>query len=227
MTGASAGGAGSPDLETARRIAQFDFSIELFEQNYAELEAFLQYLEAPFIVINLAPLNERWRQHIAMREVTYRLHNYVAAAQSLIDHARVLYIELYQPQGLFPDYPDEVVRRFAANPLAQFVRKLRNMAQHYRLPNIRLNTSVVPGPLSTGVRGQWLLTVADLSQWSGWNPPAKEYLTAAGETLDIHRVVTDYHGQIMEFYKWFKSRQSQIHGLSPAAYVTERSRIVP
>lgn len=69
----SSGSVGSQDLVTARRIAQFKFSIELFERNYAEMEALLQYLEVPYIVIRMAALTERWRQHTAMREITYLL----------------------------------------------------------------------------------------------------------------------------------------------------------
>lgn len=143
----------------------------------------------------------------------------MASAQSLIDHARVLYQQLYEPKGLFPEYPAEVVNRFAKNPLAQFVRKLRNMAQHYRLPAIRLTTSFQAGPLASSVNGRWLLSVSDLKEWDGWNPPAEEYLDAAGETLDIHRVVVDYHREIMNFYKWFEARQKEIHGPIPAAYL--------
>ena len=58
---------------------------------------------------------------------------------TLVDHARAIYHELYEEDGLFPDYQAEVTRRFGSAPLIQFVHDLRNVTLHARLPAVSYN----------------------------------------------------------------------------------------
>ena len=153
-----------------------------------------------------------------MSEITRLFHNFVAAALSLIDHTRVLYRHLYEPNNQFPEYQRRIDVHFVEDPLTQFVVKLRQMTQHYRLPSIQNHTSMsninrdgLVGEMSIEMR----LTTDGLRQYDGWNTPANRFLESSGEHIDLRSIITDYYAHINEFYEWFDQRQREIHGIGP------------
>jgi len=210
----------SVEEETARRIAQFRFSVDLFERNYTELVALLDYLCSPSVAFSFSWTNERWLLHEGMKEVQFLLHDFVAAAKSLIDHTRVLYKQLYEAEGLIPDYQEQIEKRFARDPLTQFVIKLREMSQHYRLPavGIHVEASDIKGGVSRNTEIQMQLNVSDLDHYAGWTAPAQEFLKHAGSTIDLREVVERYFEHISDFQHWFSEAQRNVHGRLPDLY---------
>jgi hypothetical protein len=206
--------------EAALRVNQFRFSIELFRRNYEELIIFIDYFCAPSVAFSFSRVEQKWLWQEGMKEIVFLLHNFVAAAQSLVDHTRTLHRQLYEPQGKLPEYPDEVQSRFAKDPLSQFVIKLRQMAQHYRLPSIENHTQIS----STGegkaasVIIEMTLKTEDLRQFDGWNTPAKRFMDEAGPTINVRNIVQRYFAHIIEFYEWFNQKQKDVHGISPDLY---------
>jgi hypothetical protein len=203
--------------EAARRVNQFRSSWVVFRRNYEELVSFLDYLCAPTVAFSYSPVEQKWLWHDGMHEVTRLLHNFVAAALSLIDHTRVLYRQLYEPDGLMPDYPLKVRTAFAEHPLTQFIVTLRHMAQHYRLPSLESHTEIedVVNGVAGSVRIQLRLRSDDLRQFDRWNASAKLYLDSAGAHLDLKEVVTAYHDHVLAFYEWFGVHQLALHGAGP------------
>jgi hypothetical protein len=200
--------------EVARRALQFDFSLSLFRRNYDELRLFLTFLNTPRNGIMMAEVGSRWLAHEAMLEVMCLLHNFVAAAKSLIDHSRAVYRDLYEPCGAISQYQSEVDRRFVDDPLSTFIVDLRRMAQHQRLPSVRFNLRIEnqsPRGNST-LESTFQLTVDDLRRFTGWTAPSREYLDRAGETIDIAAVTREYHDHVMAFYTWFREQQRAVHG---------------
>src|SRR5687767_15073153 len=94
--------------DTAIRINQFRFSRKLFQRNYDELIGFIDYFCAPNVAFSFSLVEEKWLWYEGMHEISRLLHNFVAAALSLIDHTRVLYRELYEPHGAIAEYPKRV-----------------------------------------------------------------------------------------------------------------------
>src|SRR5215207_8652489 len=121
-------------LGLAKEVRHFEYSIQLLERNFRELDLFLGRITYPPIALPILDVRQRWRLHDAMLEVAFLLHNYVASAKSLVDLSRVLHVHLFAPQGIMPNYQTEIDSRFVNDPLTQFVQKLREMSQHYRLP---------------------------------------------------------------------------------------------
>jgi hypothetical protein len=207
--------------ETAQRVLQFDFTRDLFERNYRELRVYVTHLQDPRIALDISGEDSRWLRHEAMQEVGFLLHNFVAAAQSLVDHARVVYRQLYEPGGLVPEYQAEVEARFITDPLSQFVIGLRQMAQHYRLPNIGLTQSFTMIPGGGGratVTVRVLLRVDDLQSFGSWNASAKKYMAAAGTEISISDLCESYYNHIIAFYDWFDACRTTVHGAAPAIY---------
>lgn len=190
----------------------------VFQRNYDELLTFLDYFCAPSNAFSYSHVDQKWLWHAGMNEIVRLLHNFVAAALSLIDHTRVLYEELYEPHGELAEYKKKVRVGFAEDPLTQFVIKLRHMTQHYRLPSIENHTEmsdIKKGGLVGRVNIQLRLKVDDLRKFSGWNVPAKKFLAGAGAHVDLHVLITDYHAHVSAFYDWFDQRQRALHGIGP------------
>lgn len=200
--------------ETLQRVAQFYFSRDLLRRNYEELVTFVDYFCARDVAFSYSPVNDKWLQHEGFREVSRLLHNFVAAAHSLVDHSRVIYRQLYEPAGVLCDYPTVVRTRFADDPLAQFVHKLRQMAQHYRLPSLTKSTSIRAG--RGGIVGEvnieLRLRVQDLRQFDGWSPPARIFLAGVGEEIQFRPIVAGYYQQVTAFHQWYQHEQERIHG---------------
>ena len=200
--------------DVVRRALQFDFSLSLFRRNHDELRLFLACLAAPRNGYSMLGVENRWLVHEAMLEVTCLLHNFVAAAKSLVDHSRVVYRDLYEPRGAIPEYQAEVDRRFKHDPLSKFIAGLREMSQHQRLPNVTTEfhfENQAPGG-GTAFETRLQLKVADLLRYSGWTTPARHYLESADKTIDIAAVTRDYWDHVVAFYDWFRQQQRAVHG---------------
>ena len=203
-----------PEWKRLSRIEHFAVSTRLLERNAQELTAALHFLTADDRSWPLSDIKRRADLDRAFEEVLRLLHNFVAAAFTLVDHSRVLYGELYEDTGLFPDYRAEVDRRFASEPLVQFVQKLRQLAQHVRLPAVSYH---LEDRTDLGIRRRLALSKSDLLQFKGWAAPAKVYLAAAAEQIDLSEVVEAYVNQVRAFYEWMEKRQREIHAPDVAA----------
>jgi hypothetical protein len=110
-----------------------------------EFRALLEGATTPQAATVLWSLQNRPQLEQFQREVTRLLHNFVAAAFSLVDHARRFFGKHYKDAKSFPDYEDEVKRRFTEDPLCQFVQGLRNYFIHRKPPNISSTMSLSQG----------------------------------------------------------------------------------
>jgi len=203
-----------PEWKRLSRIEHFAVSTRLLERNAQELTAALHFLTDDDRSWPLSDIKRRADLDRAFEEILRLLHNFVAAAFTLVDHSRVLYGELYKDTGLFPGYRAEVDRRFASEPLVQFVQKLRQLAQHVRLPAVSYHLEARADP---GIRRRLALSKSDLLQFKGWTAPAKVYLAAAAEQIDLSEVVEAYVNQVRAFYEWMEQRQREIHAPDVAA----------
>lgn len=116
-----------------------------------------------------------------------------------------------------PEYQDKITKSFAEEPLVQFVIKLRQMVQHYRLPSLENHTAM--SDIKDGVVGtvqiRLRLKTEDLRQFDGWNAAANQFLAAAGAHIDLRTVITGYFARFGAFYEWFDQRQRQVHTIGP------------
>jgi len=163
-------------------------------------------------------LDDRWHRQEAMGEVLYLLYNYVAAVKSLVCHTRRIYRKLYKPTGLMPSYQEEIIERFANDPLSQFIEDLRDMSQHYRLPSIRFSHLFENLPTGGRMTHRLLLLRGDLREYKEWSPPAKKFLAEAGDEIDLLDVVTRHYEHVIAFHTWFREQQAKVHGQGPAIY---------
>ncbi len=209
----------SQEYKRISNIRQFSLSLTVFSGNALELRKLLDYGRDPSHFADLWNVKNRPELDNFQIQVVRYLHNFVAAAKSLVDHSRRFYQDNYQSTGQFADYKTELKVKFAENPLAQFVNCLRQFCQHYEAPPIGCQFHY---DVTSGASNRIFLEKGMLQQFSGWNLPAKEYLRTAPEQIDLYDIVINYERLVSEFYSWVQNRLKEIHASDLA--IVERKR---
>lgn len=119
-----------------------------------------------------------------------RLHNYLAATQSLVDHSRRLLDKL----GSGEVHTEFATRLATAQEgdLMPFMIDLRNYTQHRILPT----TGVTTRFSTKGASARILLNVAPLRRWKKWSPAAKRWLAAQPDDIDLRTILVDHHERV-------------------------------
>lgn len=198
-----------PEYKLMLRIRTFQGSLKIFTGNYNQLKKLLSFHTNMPQALPLWDVANRDKLYAFQGEVTRLLHNFVASAMSLIDHSRVLYQELYESKGRFPEYGEERESRFTKNPLASFVVCLRQYFQHYKVPIVfsKMRWSRESPMFDSRLK----LSKVDLEGFSGWKSPAKKFLVKQEDSIDLISIVNDYYALVTDFYQWFGTRQREIH----------------
>jgi hypothetical protein len=180
----------------------------VFNRNSEELIRLIEEGQKPENLERFWSILNRKNLDIYQDELIRLIHNFVAAAVSLIDHARVFFPQEYVARGEFREYSDEIDRRFKSHPLSTFIVCLRQFALHYQTPiisndlNFQLNK-----PFSHNVN----LSKSDLLSFSSWKPSAKLYLESCEEKISLLNIARDYSVYINDFYKWAYQKLEEIH----------------
>lgn len=205
-----------PEYKLLLRIKSLNISLYVFKRNYKELANLLTKHTDVREAIRLRGVGKKPEMRLELYEVARLLHNFVTSAKSLIDHTRIIYREIYEKKiygetEAFPDYQDEVDRRFAKNPLAQFVEDLRDYCVHYKLPLVHSVLHYSQLPPTPIFESKMELNIEELNKYSRWSPLAKEYLSGQSESSNLLNVISEYYALVEDFHNWFRARQEKIH----------------
>lgn len=185
-------------------------STAIFHTNYVELKGFLAFCEDDPRNQDLWHMHSIRKQDQMATETWRLLHNFVAAAFSLVEHTRIIYRRL-NADGEFPEYQPRVDEAFRSSSLAQFVQDLRNYVLHTGGGKLYFHG---PIDIRTGRSDTRLgLRTSDLLDWSGWKALAKRFLKESEKYIDIAAVAGDYHARVRDFHMWFGERQREIRGV--------------
>lgn len=198
-----------PEYALYRALTTFNISLYIFNINYSQLKKIIEFLVGSLRSEHLMDIRNRDQLTRVLDEVIRLLHNFVAAAISLVDHTRNIYKKLYRETGKFPDYQKRIDNEFTNDSLVQFVHCLRQYCQHYRAPNISIRSS---WNKNDGKRKKTIdLLKNDLEMFSAWNANAKKYLDSIEDRVDIYEMTKTYRKKVLDFHVWFNSRQKEIH----------------
>lgn len=192
-------------------LRHFDYSLRLFESNYQELISVIDFMSDERVGLELFAVVNRWKLDEVLTHLGFKLHNYVCAAKSLVDHSRVLYRRVYTEKApKFDDYESEVKVRFEENQLSKFVEFLRTYCQHEKLPSIGTSMRFD----SQSDEGFVFTVTADsdeLLKSSSIKSLAKKFIREQGGSIDLRKAINDYHTQVTDFYQWVRDRQQEFH----------------
>jgi hypothetical protein len=200
-----------PEYKLLLRIKSLDASLYVFQRNFEELKNLLLKHSNVREAIRLRGVGKKPEMRVSLYEITRLLHNFVTSAKSLIEHARVIYREIYKGGEEFPEYQKEVDKRFSNNPLAQFVEDLRDYCLHYELPTISSVlhfSSLSPTPV---FESRIELKIEELNKYSKWSHLAKKYLASQNKPVNLLNVTDEYYALVKDFHNWFQLRQKEIH----------------
>jgi hypothetical protein len=201
----------SPQYELVQSLRGFNISIFTFDRNFQDLKSLIIFTTSDPRAQHLYAIRNRDKLNEIMSQIIRLTHNYVASALSLIDHTRRLHRNLYEEDNSFPEYQERVDAEFVGDGLAQFIKGLRQYCQHYKAPNLEVETKW-PGTGSDLTRTVYLLK-EDLESFDGWNVAAKSFLAEVDTKVDLLNIAEAYRTKVLAFYEWFQHRQLEIHAV--------------
>ena len=177
--------------------------------HYTLVQNFREAIKIPQVLdqnVRLLSIDRRREARAFHLDFMRRLHNYLAAVKTLVDHTRA-----FRKRWAHNDFDRVFEARLEGllnRPVTKFVQELRNPAQHSRLPPVARVTTfepVRPGPNTVRSVTRLMVKVDDLNDLYEWSPLALAYIRANTDrdSIDVTLAVRQYQEMIDEFYKWF------------------------
>jgi hypothetical protein len=196
----------SSEMEIYRNLQALSASYGVFKGNYDALVYHLDHLNNPRESLFMYSSEQTENLERLIDESSRLFHNFLASAQSLVDHTRVIVNKLYSNQEFKKEYDEKRAQDLTNNPVRRFVQDLRNYTLHYTLPIPALH-ELFAEDIEMSVR----LDVEILKQWNGWDKISTSYLETLGESFCIISLSNEYFFLIQNFYQWLTERQTQLH----------------
>jgi hypothetical protein len=205
----------SRGMEHVNRSHHRTFTLNIFRMNAQELIEITRRVNDPDEGLRLMSQNNREAGQQTHREVTRRVHNFVAASLTLVEHTRIFMREHYSNTPILDRYQAKVDADFVNKPLVRFVQDLRNFMLHNGLPEsvMFLNFESNPdlpdsgGVLTTGIH----IKASQLLGWDRWSVPARTFIESSGEFVDIRTFAETYTDTILSFHDWLQGELDQFH----------------
>lgn len=201
-------------------MRQLSLSIQTFEKNYELFKQHLEFINNMDYWIELSESRRspiKWKYHASEQETYRQLLNFIASAQTLIDHTRKLVNELYSKTDFQKEYQDKVNKELKNHPTRVFVQELRNYVLHSQFPFVgtQFNHSRL-SPIGcqenlfeTSVR--LTLNKEELLESERWTAPSKLFLASQEELIFLDVLADEYYLLINDSQMWLNKRQKEMH----------------
>src|SRR5438445_7621838 len=156
-------------MACVRRAKKLNFSHNIFHANFQELKNACALAENPSAGLEI--MSDQGGSGVRLHmEVNRLFHNFLAGAQTLVEHTRNFVREHYPSGPLRVAYDQKVEAEFSNDGLSRFIQDLRNYMLHRGLPNNSM--SITARNFLLLGRVEVATTVAlskkDLETWKGW-----------------------------------------------------------
>ena len=190
-------------------LLTLDINFFVFDKNYRDLKLAIDAFSQPEKIHLLFDQRE---SQIILYHVVRLVHNYLAAAKTLIDHTRMIINDWYKQTDFLDEYKEQIKTRFTNNELAGFIEDLRNYALHYSLPITGFRIQIIRNP-ETGEQSERITFFIEkkcLLEWSNWSK-GKGYLQNTDTEIVIEQIVDEYYRQVIDFHGWMHKRLEEMH----------------
>jgi hypothetical protein len=138
-------------------------------------------------------------------ELTRRLHNFLAAAKTLMDNTRSFVVHAYgEDSKFYKEYREALLRTIDKSPVRKFTADLRNYFTHVGAPFIHSGMS---GSEAKGRDRYTLrLNTEKMRRSREWSRGAREYIEANSNNIDLELYVLDYYQKIVAFQDFLQVR---------------------
>lgn len=208
--------ANTQGFQLGQKYDRLGMSFYIFKRNHDELISSIEHFKQPRVMLLWD--DEEIGQFL--NEVTRRLHNFVAAAKTLVEHTRIITRELYGDTEFWKEYDAEVTQRFTLNPAVQFVHKLRDYILHRDLPVTSARLSL------TDFDSSLLISIEKMRDWDSWTGLSRQYVNTAKDQEKIEDIVRAYTESVISFHSWFYDRHVELHEEAYAETERLRQRLI-
>ena len=187
-------------------------ALDIFRGNHAALKGFLDHVASPSVMVHMWNQEHSYRTEYALGEAARLLHNYVAAAFSLVDSTRAFVEKHYAGTALMEEYKERVREDFAEAPLHRFLQRLRAHTLHHRVPPMKASTRWKrrDDGGQDFENGFWL-DLDELRKRGDWTGKAREYLDSLGEEAKLDDIIDVYAPVVSGFHHWLRERIQEEH----------------
>src|SRR5579859_5675310 len=184
-------------------IKGLELSRYVFDKNYQDLVAILNFVTVDPRGNELHRAENKDKLAAFGYEIVCKLHNYIAAVETLVSHSRTIHVSLCEQKQLFPDYDERVNADFNNDPFAGFVQELRTYFLYEQAPDISFHTRFdSQGKL---IRRAYI-SLKRLNGKSDWKARSQVFLQNLTEDVDILELATTFKLRVTSFQDWFRMR---------------------
>ena len=145
-------------------------------------------------------------EHAVHLEFVRRFHNYLAAANTIVDNTRALRTRWGNRE--FDHGFETRLETVKHAPIVRFIHDMRNAMQHSRFPDIHRVTTfdaIPPGPNTVNPRLRLMVSTSALQATNDWSPGARRYIEQAADRdhVDMTVALKRYHEVADSFNDWF------------------------
>lgn len=184
-------------------IKGLELSRYIFDKNYQDLVAILNFVTTDPRGLELHKGENKEKLTAFSYEIVCKLHNYIAAVETLVSHSRTIHTRLCEQNNAFPDYDERVNADFNNDPLAGFFQELRQYFLHEQSPYISFSTSF---------DSQWkpirraYIPLKHLNEKKDWKARSQVFLQNLTDDVDILELSTTFKLKVTTFQDWFRMR---------------------
>lgn len=196
----------SPQMKIAHQLEALRRVSLLHQGNHRDLTRLMDAFTRDESIPTIWDADSRENLTAFIDEATRLLHNFVASAQTLVDHTRRHVKKLYE-NGPFVDEYEQRVALLIDLPERRLVKDLRDYTLHYRLPGLVAELTWT----KYGVVSEFLLESAKLLEWEKTSRISRDFLVSHGEHVSLRSVVDAYMAGTAGLYAWMEEREQDIH----------------
>lgn len=194
----------------------------VFQGNVAQYKSFVAGLQDPAISLPIMDVRNPDAHDQLLSEAERLLHNVLTAMSTRVDQQRVFMKKHFRNDAvLTKEYDDKVASAFIADPLATFLKGLRNYITHDELPVAQSKQTL--GPQSFAIT--FTLPCSPMLRWDTWSRDMKAWIAGWGEAVAIVDVVDSYAHTAGGFDRWLFDRIGLKYAAEIDAFLREQEEL--
>ncbi|EMD9439664.1 hypothetical protein VXE32_003684 [Burkholderia cepacia] len=136
------------------------------------------------------------------RAVKKKIFHCTSSLMTLVDHARK-----FHRSTPVSGYYDRLKAVFSSPGLHDFLQCFRNYNTHWRIAEA--NWLIQRD--KSGRSAKFVIKKSELLIWDGWTRPAREYIEASEEILNVYDIFSEYRSFAQKFYAWHRGAVFDTH----------------
>lgn len=168
---------------------------DILAMNCYEVLRFVQEIESGRFTEVALDRSRRLEYRVFENHLIRYVHNFLAAAKTLVDHTRNMMRSADIVEAHRAAYQAEVNSNFL-DPLSRFIGDFRNYTLHFGLPKLVHTYSV------DDERWQVGLNLRALRPWASWTSASLEFIQSQPDRIRLSWLVASYQTKAMSLHTW-------------------------